>query len=143
MEMEKVKKELMHMFHAWRILLGSLVKWILLSIVIGGVIGVIASAFANLHHVGKAGLSYGAYVDGISAAFCRSHDCFSLSCYGAREECRNRYGAYGSTVRSEYDAGKSGTIDFVADSLTLVWRFCRPGRCRTSVWGKPRKLAGT
>ena len=48
MEMEKVKKELMHMFHAWRILLGSLVKWILLSIVIGGVIGVIASAFANL-----------------------------------------------------------------------------------------------
>ena len=36
------------MFHAWRILLGSLVKWILLSIVIGGVIGVIASAFANL-----------------------------------------------------------------------------------------------
>ena len=33
MEMEKVKKELMHMFHAWRILLGSLVKWILLSIV--------------------------------------------------------------------------------------------------------------
>ena len=31
MEMEKVKKELMHMFHAWRILLGSLVKWILLS----------------------------------------------------------------------------------------------------------------
>ena len=94
-------------------------------------------------HVGN-GLSYGAYVDGISAAFCRSHDCFSLSCYGAREECRNRYGAYGSTVRSEYDAGKSGTIDFDCDSFdAFVWRFCRPGRCGTSVWGKPRKLART
>ena len=65
MEMEKVKKELMHMFHAWRILLGSLVKWILLSIVIGGVIGVIASAICESDHVGN-GLSYGAYVDGIS-----------------------------------------------------------------------------
>ena len=47
------------------------------------------------------GLSYGAYVDGISAAFCRSHDCFSLSCYRTSEECRNRYGAYGGTFRSE------------------------------------------
>ena len=132
MEMEKVKKELMHMFHAWRILLGSLVKWILLSIVIG-----------ESDRVGN-GLSYGAYVDGISAAFCRSHDCFSLSCYGAREECRNRYGAYGSTVRSEYDAGKSGTIDFDCDSFdAFVWRFWRPGRCGTSVWGKPRTLART
>ena len=47
-KMEKIKQEIMHMFHAWRILFGSLVKWIILSIVIGGVIGVIASVFANL-----------------------------------------------------------------------------------------------
>ena len=94
-------------------------------------------------HVGN-GLSYGPYVDGISAAFCRSHDCFSLSCYGTSKECRNRYGAYGGTFGSEYDAGKSGTIDLDRDSSdSFVWRFCRPGRCGTSVWGKSRKLART
>ena len=30
------------------------------------------------------GLSYGAYVDGISAAFCRSHDCFFIMLRGKR-----------------------------------------------------------
>ena len=55
------------------------------------------------------------------AAFCRSHDCFSLSCYGAREECRNRYGAYGSTVRSEYDAGRVAPLILIATALTHLF----------------------
>ena len=134
MEMEKVKKELMHMFHAWRILLGSLVKWILLSIVIGGVIGVIASAFANLitwatdFRMGHMWMVYLLPFAGLMIVFL----------YHVTGQEKN------AGTDMEYDAGKSGTIDFDCDSFdAFVWRFCRPGRCGTSVWGKPRKLART
>ncbi len=46
-------------------------------------------------------------------------------------------------VQIRIRCGKSGTIDLDRDSSdSFVWRFCRSGRCGTSVWGKPRKLAG-
>lgn len=46
--MNEIKEMIRHMFHAWKTLFGTLVKWILLSLVIGGGIGTIASLFAHV-----------------------------------------------------------------------------------------------
>ena len=108
------------MFHAWRILFGSLVKWIILSIVIGGVIGVIASVFANLiawatdFRMGHMWMVY-------LLPFCRSHDCFSLSCCRASEECRNRYGAYGGTSDQNTMPGRVAPLILIATALTHLF----------------------
>lgn len=44
--MENMTDKILHMLQAWKILIGTLVKWMIFSVVIGGGIGTIASLFA-------------------------------------------------------------------------------------------------
>ena len=46
--MEEIRDKINHMLRAWKILIGTLMKWIIYSIIIGGGIGTIASIFAHV-----------------------------------------------------------------------------------------------
>ena len=46
--MENMTDKILHMLQAWKILIGTLIKWMIFSVVIGGGIGTIASLFAHV-----------------------------------------------------------------------------------------------
>ena len=46
--MEEITNQIKSMFHTWKILIGTLMKWIIYSVIIGVGIGTIASIFAHV-----------------------------------------------------------------------------------------------